>query len=584
MTAIPKRVLWSMFRRVVDAPVLVRGGLAIGLAGCSAVASAIAPLFLAHLVDLLSSGVTSDRATGAACVYVAMLLFGRVIGLFQAHHYAITDQALQRRATILTYDKLLSLPMSFHLTANTGSLIQMHLHALQGLRQILALACMTFLPVLLQVGVILGVVGERFDWQIWIVMAATIVAYALAFSWGVRRSLGPTHVALERQIGLGGAFSEGLTQVETIKNHTAEQRFGRAYQASASFAEAAWRTCFARRLETGLAIIAIFALSLAASLGLALDRVWNAQLSAGGFLLLATYMLQIIAPLEMSGYAVRDLVHGAAYLRGWSTILAEASEAGHQDGPLRDPPRNAPPAIVFNRVFLSYGQKRAVLAGVSIAIAPGASVAIVGATGAGKTSLLRLLQRHVHPDAGQILVDGVEITETDPISLRRRISVVSQETTLFNDTLRNNLTVARPGATDDDLGAALRAARMNRLTGLDTLVGDRGYKLSGGERQRIALARALLRGGDILLLDEPTASLDAHTEQAIAADLPEICRGKTTLIVTHRLALAAAAKTILVLSEGRVVEQGSHDVLMTRQGVYADLWAAQACPHPVIAR
>jgi ATP-binding cassette subfamily B protein len=193
---------------------------------------------------------------------------------------------------------------------------------------------------------------------------------------------------------------------------------------------------------------------------------------------------------------------------------------------------------------------------------------------------LRILQRHLSPDTGRVCIDEVSLSEIDPHLVRRRIAVVSQDVMLFNASLRYNLMLANPDASEDDMMRVLRIARLDKVVeslrdGLETVVGDRGFKLSGGERQRVAIARALLRDGDILLLDEATSALDARTERDLCADLMAMSAGRTTLIVTHRLALAARAAKIIVLQKGRVVERGRHDQLMAEKGVYYRLWTTQ---------
>lgn len=583
MTAILGRDLWTAFSRALNAPILIRVIASLVLAAFVATMAALAPMFLAQLVDVLSAGVFGAGVVGLAAAYLAALSVGRLAGHVQSFHYATSDQALQRRIGELTFDQLMRLPMSYHLRANPGALIQLHSHALQGARMVLSLACASLFPIIVQMAVILWVVSSHFDTRIWIVVCLSIIAYVAVFAWAIQRTSTPVNQALQLQVDTSGLLSEGLTNVETIKNCTAEQRIGLGFARASRDVEMVWRTAFVRRFETGIAAAAVFIGSMACAVWLGLEGVRSGQMSAGDFLLLTTYMLQIIGPLEMSGYALRDLTQGAAYLSGWAGLFVEQTEQAGADFAGSTAARSgmAPPSITFERVSLSYDGGRRVLSDVTFSVPPGGAVAIVGATGEGKTTLLRVLQKHVSPESGCVRIDDVSLSDIDLPVLRRRIAVVSQETPLFNSSLRCNLLLANPSATEADMLRVLRVARLDAVVarlpdGLDTVVGDRGSRLSGGERQRVAIARALLRNADILLLDEATSALDARTEQDLGEDLMAMTHGRTTVIVTHRLALAAMATRIVVLQNGQVAEQGSHGELLTARGGYFHLWMKQA--------
>lgn len=582
MTAVLDRTLWITFGQVVDAPILFRAGASLVLAALATGSAALAPMFLSQLVDGLAGRGGRESAAGLACAFLVILCFSKLAGHLQAYHYALSDQALQRRISQLTFARFMQLPMQFHFGANPGALLQTQAQALQGVRTLLALACATLLPIAVQMAVVLWVVGSIFTPMIWFLACATIAAYVVVFAWGVRRSIQPTMLALRSQVTCSGHLSESLANVETIKNCAAERRFDSRYAQSARDVEGAWRVFSGRRLETGIAAATVFAVSIGCSIWLGLEGVRLGEMSAGGFLLLITYMLQIVGPLEMSGYAVRDLTQGVGQLSGLRDILALQPEAAPGVALKASEPRSyKPPRIRFERVTLSYENGRRVLCNVSFSVAAGTMVAVVGATGEGKTSLLRVLQKHVSPDEGYVLIDDTKLSELETSDFRRRIAVVSQDVALFNASLRFNLTVGKPDATEDDIRRVLRITRLQALVetlddGLEEIVGDRGAKLSGGERQRVAIARALLRDADILLFDEATSALDARTEREICADLTVMAGERTTLVVTHRLPLAAAAASLIVLQNGQVVEQGSHRELLEARGLYSELWARQA--------
>ncbi len=298
-------------------------------------------------------------------------------------------------------------------------------------------------------------------------------------------------------------------------------------------------------------------------------------------MLLNAYLLQIVSPLEAAGFAVRDLSEGLSYFGAWMQILRTRPEpdmaaTGQSPGPTRAPS----PQIAFRNVRFSHGAGRNCLCGVSFFAEAGRITAIVGASGAGKSTLHRLLLRHYLPDAGDIRIAGLQLDEIPLRDLRRAVALVSQEIVLFNDSLEYNLRFARPEASKEDLLRVIRLAHLEGLIarlpdGLETPVGERGFQLSGGERQRVLIARALLQQAPILVLDEATSALDPETEAAIWAGIARERRDATTLVITHRLALAARASTILVLVDGRIVERGGHGELLERDGVYARLWRSQ---------
>jgi ATP-binding cassette subfamily B protein len=241
-------------------------------------------------------------------------------------------------------------------------------------------------------------------------------------------------------------------------------------------------------------------------------------------------------------------------------------------------PEPAAGGLAFEGVGFAYpsAPDRPVLDGFDLAVTPGERVALVGPSGAGKSTVFHLIQRHYDPTAGRVRLDGVDIAATDPAALRRRVAVVPQDTVILAGTVADNIRFGRADATDAEVEAAARLARVDEFVdrmpdGYATHVGERGVTLSGGQRQRIAIARAVLADAPVLLLDEATSALDAASEAAVQAALSEIMTGRTTLVIAHRLATVLACDRILVMTEGHIVEEGRHDELVARGGLYADL-------------
>jgi len=294
--------------------------------------------------------------------------------------------------------------------------------------------------------------------------------------------------------------------------------------------------------------------------------------------LVNTYLLQLYQPLSFFGFIYREIKQAIIDMERMFELLGQDREVA--DRPEAQPLRVAGGQVEFKDVYFGYDARRPILKGVSFAIPAGKTVAVVGTSGAGKSTIARLLFRFYDADSGSILVDGQDVRDVTQASLRAAIGVVPQDTVLFNDTIHYNIGYGRPGATDEEIQAAARLAHIHDLImtmpdGYQTMVGERGLKLSGGEKQRVAIARTILKNPAIFLFDEATSALDTHTEREIQANLREVSQGRSTLIIAHRLSTVADADEIIVLSDGRILERGRHPQLLAQGGAYAGMWARQ---------
>jgi ATP-binding cassette subfamily B protein len=312
---------------------------------------------------------------------------------------------------------------------------------------------------------------------------------------------------------------------------------------------------------------------------MAADGVRAGTMTVGRFVLVNTYLMQLYQPLNMLGFVYREIKQGLVDMEQMFRLLAVNQEVADKSGAPDLAPNGGD--VVFEDVRFGYSTNREILKGVSFHVPAGRSLAIVGPTGAGKSTISRLLFRFYDVTGGRVLIDGQDIRDLTQDSVRAAIGVVPQDTVLFNDTIRYNIAYGRPDATQAEIEHAAKLAQVHDFVqrlpdGYDTRVGERGLKLSGGEKQRVAIARTILKNPRVLILDEATSALDTGTEQEIQTALRAVSRHRTTLTIAHRLSTVVDADEIIVMDHGAIVERGSHAALLALGGIYTGMWQRQA--------
>lgn len=557
----------------------------LALVVSASVLTAIAPVALKLVVDRLTGqrggGVVSPLLLGT--LYVLALWLGRTANEARGLFFAQAEQRIFRTLSERLFSHLMRLPLRYHLERKTGAVTQTLDNGLEGMRIILHHLVFTYVPVAVELGTILVVLVDVVTPPFLFLFCGALLCYLAAFSYSAATITKAARSASSARVEASAAMTDGLLNYETVKCFTAEALVEGRVSGALGRSEAQWVVFHRRYALSGIVVAGIFAAFLAGTVFCATEEVLRRGMTVGDFVLINAYMLQIVRPVEMLGYGMQGLSHGVAMLEMLVQLLREPTETGLWVGSVSGsgaaPPAGAG-ALEFEAVSVSYGPGRAVLTGVSFSIAAGRTLGIVGASGSGKSTIVRLLMRLLEPGSGRILLDGVAVADMRLEDLRRSIAVVPQDTVLFDDTLRYNIGVGRAGAGPQEIEAAARMARLQEYIvtlpeGYETLVGERGVKLSGGERQRVSIARAVLKSPRIYVFDEATSSLDSRTEQGILSSLRVISRRSTTLVIAHRLSTVVHADEIVVLEEGRIVERGTHQALLRENGRYAASWRAQ---------
>jgi ATP-binding cassette, subfamily B, heavy metal transporter len=544
-------------------------------------ANVTVPLIFKRLIDSLD--ITASQAL---IVVPAALLLAYGVLRFSTSLFTelreivfarVTQQAV-RAISLQVFRHLHSLSLRFHLERQTGGLTRDIERGTRSIGSLISYTLYSILPTLVEISLVIGILLVKYD-----AVFALITLAALVFYIGFTVTVTNWRTALRRQANeLDSAANaraiDSLINFETVKYFNNEDYEARRYDEQLQ----KWTAAQVKNqyslsmLNTGQA--AIIAVAVTAMMWQAASRVAAGAMTLGDIVLVNAFLIQLYIPLNFLGVLYREIRQSLTDIERMFGLMAQHREVADAADAVALPP--GPATVEFAAVGFAYDPKRIILHEVSFTIPPGATVAVVGHSGSGKSTLARLLYRFYDAQSGAVKVNGEDVRHLTQASLRGAIGIVPQDTVLFNDTLLYNIQYGRPDASREEVEAAARAAQLEdfirRLPeGYASRVGERGLKLSGGEKQRVAIARALLKNPAILIFDEATSALDSKTEKAIQAQLEQAARGRTALVIAHRLSTVMNADQILVLDQGRVVERGSHWELLAAGGAYAQMWALQ---------
>ncbi len=555
------------------------------------IATIYAPIYLKDAVDALAP---SDASAGLTAIPLSLIIaygaarfLGQAFAQFRDAIFAKVGVRAVRRSSAVILEHLHTLSLRFHLDRRTGALSRAIERGRNAIDNLVSISLFNVLPTILEVALVFAVLWKAFNIWFSMVTLAVVIVYVLFTSFTTEWRLKYRRESNALDSKANTRAIDSLLNYETVKTFGNEALEVREYDRLMGEYETA-----SVRSQSSLALMNvgqafIISIGLAALMAMAAAGKLAGTMTVGDFTLVNLYMIQLAQPLNFFGFVYRNIKQALVDIEKMFDLMEVEPE-------IKDKPGALPLAVNggevrFEHVTFAYDPRRPILKDVSFTVPPGKMTAFVGATGSGKSTIGRLLFRYYDVSGGSISVDGQDIRDVAQGSVRAAIGIVPQDTVLFNDTIRYNISYAKPDASEDEIADAARLAHIHTFIaalpdGYQTLVGERGLKLSGGEKQRVAIARVILKGAPILLFDEATSALDTHTEKEIQANLREVSTGRTTLVIAHRLSTIVDADQILVLDNGEIIERGTHAELLAQGGSYASAWIKQQKSMAVTAK
>jgi len=541
------------------------------------------PLLLKTLVDDLTLKPGDPRAMlvvplGLLLAYGLLRLSTSLFTELRELIFAKATEGAARSISLQVFRHLHSLSLRFHLERQTGGMTRDIERGTRGVHSLISYSLYSIFPTLIEVTLVLSLLAVKFDaWFAWITVVALVVYIIFTISVTNWRTQFRKHMN-ELDSTAHTKAIDSLLNYETVKYFNNESYEARRYDESLERLRRA-----ALKSQTTLSILntgqqLIIATGLIVMLWRATSGVVDGRMTLGDLVMVNAFMIQLYIPLNFLGVIYREIKQSLTDLDKMFTLMEREREI--DDALDAKPLQVSHGRVSFEHVSFAYEPARPILHDLSFEIPPGKTIAVVGPSGAGKSTLARLLYRFYDVNSGAIRIDGQDVRHVTQASLRQSIGIVPQDTVLFNDTVAYNIAYGRTGASQAEVEAAAKAARIHDFIvstpkGYETMVGERGLKLSGGEKQRVAIARTLLKNPPIMIFDEATSALDSANERAIQAELQGVARNRTALVIAHRLSTVVDAHQILVMEQGRIVERGTHAELLAMNSRYAEMWRLQ---------
>ena len=548
---------------------------------CSKIASVYTPMIYKEVVDL----VTENMENPTFYVPVILLVgygFVRTLAIVFAEIreavFVNVAQRAMRNVALKTFEHLHALSMRFHMNRKTGGLSRVIERGIKGIEFLLSFMLFNIIPTLLEILLVCGVLWYMFNIWYALITFVTIGLYIAFTLISTEWRLKFRKEMNEQDTKANTRAIDSLLNYETVKYFGNEAHEAARYDSSIQNYEKAAVKSVQSLSVVNIGQSAIISTGLVIVMYMASRDVVAGEMSIGDFSLVVIYLMQLYIPLNFLGFVYRQIRQSLTDMEEMFNMLDIEKEVTDKEDAKNLEIKNG--TIEFDDVQFGYNEDREILAGLSFKVGEGKTVALVGPSGAGKSTISRLIFRFYDTSSGAVRIDDQDVRDITQHSLRAAIGIVPQDTVLFNDTIRYNIAYGRPDATDEEIMQAAKLASIDsfiekQTDGYDTLVGERGLKLSGGEKQRVAIARTILKDTPILLFDEATSALDSKTEQDILQSLKEVSKGRTTLVIAHRLSTVVSADEILVLDHGKVIERGHHNDLLAKDGIYAQMWQHQ---------
>lgn len=578
---VPDTINWAVFKSI--APYLAeyrwRISLALLCLILAKVATVYLPFVLKNIVDDLDSGQQVIASLLALVIAYGALRLGSVLfGELRDTLFGRVTERAMRRIGLKVFNHLHKLDLDYHLNRQTGGVARDMERGITGISFVMRFMVFNIVPILIELLFVIGILLTSYGISFALIIASAVVGYV---SYSVKATQWRTRFIREANTADSNSNTraiDSLINYETVKYFGNEQYEAHAYDKQLAVWEKARRKNRLSLLALNGGQALIIAIAMTLMMGLAAYKVSQGIMTLGDFVLINAFTMQIFMPLNFLGFVYREIRASLANIEKMFGLLDKKPKVIDVENAQKLKVTNGD--VCFEQAYFSYHDDRPIIKGIDFSIKRGQKVAVVGASGSGKSTLVKLLYRFYDLNGGRVTIDGQDISQVTQHSLRQAIGIVPQDTVLFNTTLIENIRYGRPNATDDDVQHAIKLAHLSAFIASlpdkeQTTVGERGLKLSGGEKQRVAIARTILKQPHVLVFDEATSSLDSYSEQQIIKAINDVTANNTSLVIAHRLSTIVDADNIIVMGNGKIAEQGTHEALLELNAEYASLWRLQ---------